>query len=133
MKKATLILAGTLMTLAPMSASATALGSPGVAFGTPYAWGGWTGGWYSPFWGPYWGSPYPLAAYPNAGEVKLKTEVKNADVYINGSYAGTTHQNHEMWLKPGSYNIKIMEGGKIRFAKQIYVVAGKKLKLYPEL
>jgi hypothetical protein len=132
MKKGWLILAGALMTLAPISASATVPGVPGVAFGGPYAWG-WAGGWYSPYWGPYWGSPYPLYAYPNAGEVKLETEVKNAEVYINGSYAGTTHQNHEMYLKPGSYNIKIVEGGKIRFAKQVYVVAGKKLKLYPEL
>jgi hypothetical protein len=134
MKKASLILAGALMALAPVSASAAALGARGVAFGGPYGPGwAWTGGWYSPYWGPYWGSPYPLAVYPNAGEVKLETPVKNAEVYINGSYAGTTHQNHEMYLKPGSYNIKIVEGGKIRYAKQVYVVAGKKLKLYPEL
>ena len=134
MKKGLLILAGALMILAPMSASA-AVGARGVAFaGGPYYGGwGWAGGWYSPFWGPYWGSPYPLYAYPNAGEVKLETEVKTAEVYINGAYAGTTHQNHEMYLRPGTYNIKIVEGGKIRFAKQVYVVAGKKLKLYPEL
>jgi hypothetical protein len=123
MRKALLVLAGTLMTLAPMNA------------GGPYYRGwGWAGtGWYSPYWGPYWGSPYPVYPFPNAGEVKLETPVKNAEVYINGSYAGTTHQNKEMYLRPGSYNIKIVEAGKIRFAKQVYVVAGKKLKLYPEL
>jgi hypothetical protein len=139
MKKGWLILAGALMTLAPISASAADVVTQGdvvsqeVAFyGGPYAWG-WAGGWYSPYWGPYWGSPYPLPVYPNAGEVKLKTEVKNAEVYIDGSYAGTTHQNHEMYLKPGSYDIKIVEGGKIRYSKRIYVVAGKTLKLYPEL
>jgi hypothetical protein len=134
MKKGLLILAGVAMSLAPISASATEeLWPQDVAFyGGPYAWG-WAGGWYSPYWGPYWGSPYPLYSYPNAGEVKLKTEVKNAEVYIDGSYAGTTHQNHEMYLKPGSYDIKIVEAGKIRFSKRIYVVAGKTLKLYPEL
>jgi hypothetical protein len=120
MKKGLLILAAALiMTLTPKMASAQ-----------PW---GWAGGWYSPYWGPYWGSPYPLPVYPNAGEVKLKTEVKNADVYIDGSYAGTTHQNHEMYLKPGSYDIKIVYGGKIRYSKRVYVVAGKTLKLYPEL
>lgn len=135
MKKGLLILAGTLMTLAPVSASA-AIRARGVVFAGGPGWGpgwGWAGGWYSPYWGPYWGTPYPLYAYPNAGEVKLETPVKTAEVYIDGSYAGTTHQNKDMWLRPGSYNIKIVEAGKVRFAQQVYVVAGKKLKLYPEL
>jgi PEGA domain len=132
MKTGLLILAGALMMLAPMSASA-ALGVRGVAFAGGPGWGGWDGGWYGPYWGPYWGTPYPVYAYPNAGEVKLETEVKTAQVYIDGSYAGTTHQNKEMYLKPGSYDIKIVEGGKVRFSQRVYVVIGKKLKLFPEL
>jgi len=127
MKKGMLILAAALMTLAPMSASAAVRGF--VMVGRPYYGGG-----YSPFWGPYWGSPYGYYyAHPNAGEVKLDTKVKDAAVFINGAYAGTTHQNKSMYLRPGNYNIEIREAGNTQYAERIYVVAGKTLHLHPEL
>ena len=125
MRKNLLILAAALMTLAPMSASARGF----VVVGRPYY-----GGWYSPYWGPYWGPAYGgYYANPNAGEVKLDTKVKDAQVFINGSYAGTTHQNKSMYLRPGSYNIEIREAGRTPFAEKVYVVAGKTLHLHPEL
>jgi hypothetical protein len=125
MKKGLLVLATLVMALAPMTASARV-----VVVG-----GGFYGGWYSPFWGPYWGPAYagPYYAYPNSGEVKLETKVKDAEVFINGSFAGTTHQNKNMRLRPGTYSLEIREGGQTHFAQKIYVVAGKTLKLYPEL
>jgi PEGA domain len=125
MKKGLLILAGALMMLAPMGASAAIRGM--VVVGRPY------GGWYAPYWGSYWGAPYPLYAYPNSGEVKLDTPVKTAEVFINGAYAGTTHDNKTMHLRPGNYNVEVREGGQTRFAERVYVVAGKTLKLHPEL
>jgi hypothetical protein len=129
MKKGLLVLAAAVMALAPVSASAAIRG--GFAVGGP----GFYGGFYSPFWGPYWGPAYagPYYAYPNSGEVKLDTKVKDALVFINGSYAGTTHQNKTMRLRPGTYNIEIREGGQTPFAERVYVVAGKKLHLHPEL
>ena len=115
------------MTLAPMSASAAVRGF--VSIGRPYY-----GGWYSPYWGPYWGGYGGYyRAYPNSGEVKLDTKVKDAQVFINGAFAGTTHQNKSMYLRPGSYNIEIREAGRTRFAERVYVVAGKTLRLRPEL
>jgi len=87
MKKGMLILAAALMTFVPINASAAIRGF--VVVGRPF-YGGYYGGGYSPFWGPYWG-PYGFYGYPNAGEVKLDTKVKDAQVFINGSYAGTTH------------------------------------------
>jgi hypothetical protein len=123
------ILAAALLTLAPMSASAAVRGF--VAVGHPYSYG--FGGWYSPYWGPYW-SPYGgYYAHPNSGEVKLDTKVKDAQVFINGAFAGTTHQNKSMHLRSGSYNIEIREAGQVRFAERVYVVAGKTLHLHPEL
>jgi PEGA domain len=124
MKKGFLILAAAAMALAPMSASAARLVVVGPAFYGP--------AWYSPFWGAYWG-PGPYYAYPNAGEVKLDTKVKDAQVFINNSYAGTTKENKTMHLRPGSYNIEIREGGTTPFAEQIYVAAGKTIHLKPEL
>ena len=126
-KRMLVTLAAAVMTLAPMSASAAVRGF--VSIGRPYY-----GGWYSPYWGPYWGGYGGYyRAYPNSGEVKLDTKVKDAQVFINGAFAGTTHQNKSMYLRPGSYNIEIREAGRTRFAERVYVVAGKTLRLRPEL
>ena len=76
--------------------------------------------------GGYYANPY-------AGEVKLETKVKDAGVFINGAYAGTTHQNKSMYLRPGSYNLEVKEAGKTVYSERIYVVAGKTLHLRPEL
>jgi hypothetical protein len=129
MKKGLLVLAAAVMTLAPIGASAAIRG--GFVVAAP----GFYGGFYAPYWGSYWGPGYvgPYYAYPNSGEVKLDTKVKTAQVFINGSYAGTTHENKTMRLRPGSYNIEIREGGQTPFAQQVYVAAGKTLHLHPEL
>jgi len=131
MRKGLLVLAATLMTLVPMSASARGFGGGRVFVGPRY----FVGGWYGPYWGPYWG-PYGYGgyyAYPNTGEVKLDTKVKDAQVFLNGAYAGTTQENKKMHLRPGSYNIDIREGGHSQFSERIYVAAGKTLHLHPEL
>jgi PEGA domain len=129
MKKGLLILAASLMTLAPVNAPAAVRAF--VSVGRPYYYGGF----YRPFWGAYWGPAYgmPYYAYPNAGEVKLDTKVKDAGVFINGAYAGTTHENKSMHLRPGNYNIEIRQAGRTEFAQRVYVVAGKTLHLHPEL
>src|SRR5689334_9877203 len=85
MKKRLLMLAAAAMTLLPMSAPAAVR----VVVARPYY--GYYGGFYRPYWGPYWGPAY--YTHPNAGEVKLDTKVKDAQVYINGAYAGTTKEN----------------------------------------
>jgi len=127
MKKGLLILSAALMTLAPMSASAAIRGF--VVVGRPYY-----GGFYAPFWGPYWGGYWgPAYAYPNSGEIKLDTKVKDAQVFINGAYAGTTHENKTMHLRPGNYNLEIREAGTTQYAEKVYVVAGKTLHIHPEL
>jgi hypothetical protein len=132
MKKGLLILAAAVMTLAPMSASAA---GRVVVVARPF----YGGGFYRPYWGAYWGpywNPYYGGYYygnPNAGEVKLDTKVKDAQVFINGAFAGTTKENKTMYLRPGSYSIEIKEGANTPFAQKIYVVAGKTLHLHPEL
>jgi hypothetical protein len=68
-----------------------------------------------------------------AGQVKLDTKVKDADVYINGAYAGTVGSLKSMWLRQGAYNLEIRSPGRARYAERIYVVSGKTLRLSPEL
>jgi hypothetical protein len=128
MKKLMLLVAAAMMTLAPMTASAAVrvfVGGPGFYYGPGP-------GWYAPYWGTYWG-PGPYYAFPNAGQVKLDTRVKDAQVFINGAYAGTTKENKTMHLRPGSYNIEIREAGTTPFAQQVYVAGGKTIHLHPEL
>ena len=65
--------------------------------------------------------------------MKLHTKVKDAKVFINGAYAGTTHENKSMYLRPGTYKIEIRDAGATRFSEKIYVVGGRTLDLRPEL
>jgi hypothetical protein len=109
MKKGLLLLTFALMTLAPTGAAAAM--------------------WYSPYWGPAYYGGY----YPYAGQVKLDTKVRDAEVFINGAFAGTTHQNKTMHLRPGGYNIEIREAGVPKFTERVYVVPGKTLHLHPTL
>jgi hypothetical protein len=131
MKKALLGLAALVMTLGFTSVPASARGFAVVR--RPFYGGGWYSGWYAPYWGPYWAPYGGIYAHPNSGDVKLDTKVKDAQVFINGAYAGTTHDNKTMHLRPGNYNIEIREGGQTQFQQDVYVVAGKTLHLHPEL
>jgi len=129
MKRGLLFLATAVITLAPMSVSAAVVHG-GFVVGGPRIYGV-----YGPYWGPYWGPAYFGAynAYPNIGEVKLETKVRDAQVFINGAYSGTTHENKTMRLRPGTYNIEIREGNQTPFSQKIFVVAGKTMHLHPTL
>jgi PEGA domain len=123
-----LFLIGTVvMTLLP--AAAFARGPAMVVVGPAFAPYGWYG-WYGPYYGPYPYGPYPGAT---AGEIKLDTDVKDAEVLINGSYAGTVRQLTKMMMRPGSYDISVRAPGRETFEQKVYVVAGKTLKLHPDL
>lgn len=130
MKKAILILAGALMTLLPAAAPAAV--RRGVIVVRPYYGGGFYGYGYDPYWGSYWG-PGPAFAYSNDGEVKIDTKVKDAEVFINGAFAGSTHDNKTMHLRPGDYNISIREAGRTVLDERVYVVRGKTVHLHPNL
>jgi hypothetical protein len=114
-----------------VSCQTVAWGRVAVFAGPAFVPFGWYGGWYGPAYGPYYYGPY--AAIPNAGQVKLQTKVKDAQVFVNGSYAGTAGQLKTMWLRPGNYAIELRAPGNARFAENVYVVAGKKITLNPDL
>ena len=128
MRKGLMILAvAAVMAIAPVTASAARVF---VGVGPAWGWG------WGPYWGaPYWGGPYMGGYYyhPYAGEVKIDTKVKDAQVFVNGAYAGTTHDNKTMHLRPGSYNIEIREAGRTQFSEKVYVAQGKTVHLHPEL
>ena len=85
---------------------------------------------YSPFYGPYWGS---FAYAPDKGEVKLAANPKDAQVFIDGAYAGTAEHLKDMWLDSGAYDLSVSSPGKETFHQRIYVISGKKLKIEAKL
>lgn len=119
MKKMTLLLAGAVLALAPLGASAAVrvfVGPPVIGYG---------------FYGPaYWGPGY-YGPYHNAGTVKIDSKAKYAEVFINGSYAGVVKDNKTMHLRPGNYTIEIRNAGETTFSENVYVTAGKTLHITP--
>ncbi len=126
MRKLLLVTSAALMLL-PLTVAAR--GRVGVFVGSGFAPLGWYG------YGPYYDS-YPYGYYygaPSAGQVKLDTKVKDAQVFVDGAYAGTAGQLKTMWMRPGSYTIELRAPGRTPFAEQIYVVAGKTIHVEPGL
>ena len=124
MKKMMLIASAALMLL-PLTAAARV----GIFVGPAFAPMGWYGYGYGPFYGPY-----PYGAYygvPNVGHVKLDTKVKNAEVFVDGAYAGTAGKLKTMWMRPGTYNIELRAPGGEQFTEKIYVMAGKTVHVEP--
>jgi hypothetical protein len=111
--------------LVPVAAQAARFG---VFVGPAFGWG----------YGPYWG-PYPYGFYggyyygPATGAVKFDTQVKNAEVFIDGAYAGTVGKLKTLHLRPGSYNIELRAPGYMQYAERIYVTPGKTLHVKPDL
>jgi hypothetical protein len=120
------LIAIVLMTLPPTAAFArgVAVFVVGPPVG-PYGYG-----WYGPYYGPY-----PYGSYPSAyvGQVKLDTHVKEGEVFIDGNYAGTLKDLKTMMMRPGNYDISVRAPGRETFDQKVFVVAGKTLRLYPDL
>jgi hypothetical protein len=118
--------------LATLPASAVVRGHAVVIFGPAYVPFGWYD-WYGPYYYGYYGfDPYGPRASAT-GEVKLDTKIKNAEVFVNGDYAGTVKQLKTMRMRPGNYDFSIRAAGREPFEEKVYVVAGKTLKLHPYL
>jgi len=120
MKRVLMLVAATVMALAPMTASAARVF---VGVGGPY----WGPAYYGSYWGPVYGA-YPSAVF---GEVKFDTKAKDAQVFVNGAFAGTIKEAKTLHLRQGSYNIEVRRGGEPSFTEQVFVTAGKTVHLQP--
>jgi hypothetical protein len=93
---------------------------------------------FGPAWGPwgYYGyGPYSYyGGYARAGgEIKIDSKAKDAEVFVNGAYAGTVKEMKSMWLRPGTYDLELRARGGEKFAEKVYVVAGKTVHIRPDL
>jgi PEGA domain len=124
-----LLAAGSLL---PASA-AVRLGGVSVGAGYAYGFGPfWPGhpfGFYGPWFLDAFYGPVILVADPARGQVNLQSPYKDADVYLDDAYAGTTSTLKKFWLAPGVYQLEVRPKGRAPQTKRIYVLTGKTLKV----
>lgn len=111
---------------------------PYYPFG-PYAYA-WGWGFDPLFWDPIYYSPFLYGGYPQSlayaygrGEVRLSSDVRDAEVYLDGAYAGVASQRKSMWLDPGVYHLSVSAKDRTPFQQRTYVLSGKSLKISAEL
>jgi hypothetical protein len=116
-------------------------------FSGPAYWGPFDGYPFSPFLSPFWQSYFPYAGAaltgfypsysfqrgPSMGEIKLQAVPVTASVFINDAYAGQVQDLRSMSLEPGVYNLRIETEGRPGFARRVYVLSGKTLKIEANL
>ena len=98
----------------------------------PFGFHGYYDPWFlGPYWydGPYWGYGYSMPA--GMGNVKIQTQIKDGEVFVDGAYAGTTGKTKDMQLKSGAHDIEIRAAGHPTYAVRVYVLSGKTLKISP--
>ena len=61
--------------------------------------------------------------------ILLNANPKDAQVFLDGAYAGTAEHLKDMWLDSGAYDLSVSSPGKETFRQRIYVISGKKLKI----
>ena len=90
---------------------------------------------YDPFWGPY--PYYGYGAYPigvrSAGEVRVLATPKQADVFVDGFYAGVVDDFdgtfQRLHMTPGGHAVTLHLEGYRTVTQNIYVAPDQTLKL----
>src|SRR5208283_3825698 len=110
--------------LASISASVR-LGTVSVGAGYGYGFGPFWPGYYPPlFYDPWLAYPFyapvVLVPRPDTGQVSLQSPYKDAEVYLDDAYAGTTSTLKKFWLAPGVYQLEVRPRGQAPQKKRIY-------------
>ncbi len=84
---------------------------------------------------PFFDYPYPYAYEPdymaaNFGYVKIKTEHKDASVYVDGGFADRVEKAKKFALRPGTHDIELRDSdGRSLFREKVVVLVGKTTEL----
>jgi hypothetical protein len=84
---------------------------------------------------PFFDYPYPYAYPPdymaqNFGYVKIKTESKDASVYVDGGFADKIEKAKKFALRPGNHDIELRDSdGRTLFKERVQVLVGKTTEL----
>ena len=85
---------------------------------------------------PFFAYPYPYAYPPdymaaNFGFVKIKTDRKDASIYVDGGFADKVEKAKKFALRPGSHEIELRDSdGRTLYKEQIAVIVGKTTELH---
>jgi hypothetical protein len=86
--------------------------------------------WGPPHWYPFWGPSFYTAPQGRPmGQVKIESNDRLAQVYIDGAYAGTVQDLKKLWLDPGVYEFELRSEGKQPEQQRVYVLTNKTVKL----
>ena len=129
MKYQKLLFAGLAVTMAivalpQIGAAQRVIVRPYVAYG--YGWGpAWYPGYYAGYYPGYYYAR-PAYAVVARGDVKIDTHMKDASVYVDGGFAGTTGKLKHFGLQPGNHDIEVRNtAGQTLFKDRVQVIAGK--------
>jgi hypothetical protein len=85
---------------------------------------------------PFFDYPYPYAYPPdymaeNFGYIKLKTDLKDASVYVDGGFADKIEKTKKFALRPGNHDIEMRDSdGRTLFRERVQVIVGKTTELH---
>ena len=85
---------------------------------------------------PFFAYPYPYAYPPdymaaNFGYVKIKTDRKDASVYVDGGFADKVEKAKKFALRPGNHEIELRDSdGRTLYKEQVAVIVGKTTELH---
>jgi hypothetical protein len=85
---------------------------------------------------PFFAYPYPYAYPPdymaaNFGYVKIKTDRKDASVYVDGGFADKVGKAKKFALRPGNHDIELRDSdGRTLYKEQVAVIVGKTTELH---
>jgi hypothetical protein len=84
---------------------------------------------------PFFAYPYPYAYPPdymasNFGYVKIKTDHKDASVYIDGGFADKIEKTKKFALRPGNHDIELRDSdGRTVYRERVAITVGKTTEL----
>ena len=85
---------------------------------------------------PFLTYPYPYAYPPdymaaNFGYVKIKTDRKDASVYVDGGFADKIGKAKKFALRPGNHDIELRDSdGRRLYEQKVAVIVGKTTELH---
>ena len=84
---------------------------------------------------PFFAYPYPYAYPPdymatNFGYVKIKTDHKDASVFVDGGFADKVEKAKKYALRPGTHKIELRDSdGRTLYKELVAVIVGKTTEL----